>query len=519
MNTFKNFTSTRAYRRLKEIFPTLPHLKKLYAGNQKHAFIQTGESFFDFTRTHLTAEIRQLMSEILEELDFSGQRTALFRGEPVNTTEGRAALHPLLRAGEEILASVNKETRAYIRKTDKQLAEWTRRFREGAWTGATGKPLTTFVNIGIGGSYLGPHAVIELLRDKQARPHRFLSNVDDHHLADIMDSIDLETTLFGIISKSFGTKETLQNARTVKRILEEKFGAGKAVRHFFAVTARPDRAQWFGIPAGQILPMKDWIGGRFSLWSVAGVAIPFVLGYETFARLKKGARAMDEHFLRMPDAQNIPVLWAMFNILYRLLAHAPSEVVISYRERFAPMLAHMQQVSMESLGKSVQRNGQPVEYPTGAIVWGGTGTNAQHSFFQLLHQGTNPSPVFFTGSIDEDTPYLTNRRELLANMLAQADALAFGKKAGNPHEHFEGNRPSVTWIFERWTPENTGFFLAAWEHKIFVESIFYNINAFDQPGVELGKKLAADYARAFESGDPMPNPSYAFIRQKIRSKS
>jgi len=511
----KNFTLTAGFEKLRRELQNGPgHLKSI-APRNRHAVIEDENMLFDFTKTHLTPAILQRMTEILEELDFAWQREALFSGEKINPTENRPALHTALRfSRDEYPAGLPQTVWQYIEKSGEEIKQWSRRFRKGQLTGATGKPLTAYVNIGIGGSYLGPKAVIDILQDENTADHAFLSNVDDRHLEDVLSRINWETTLFGIVSKSFGTRETLRHATVIKGILEDKFGPQGAAKHLLAVTANRQRAEAFGILPARILEMKDWTGGRFSLWSAAGIAIPMVLGYETFARLKNGAKEMDLHFYHAPLQANIPVLWALVNLFYRHFRGAASEAVIPYRERWKALTDHFQQVSMESLGKSVQRNGKPVTYPTGAIIWGGTGTNVQHSFFQLLHQGTEYVPVYFLGSAAEDTPWTGHRRELLSNMLAQADALAFGQEADNPFNRFDGDRPSLTWIFARTTPENTGRLLAAWEHKVFTESVFWNINAFDQPGVELGKKLALGYYEAFQKGEKRDNTIYKFIQKR-----
>ncbi len=513
MKVYKNFTQTRAYDSLKEIYrKPLPHLKNLSTEND---FIQTGRYIFDYSKTHFSLA-RKVWPRLLDELEFDEQRNALFSGSKLNITENRPALHTALRLPEHSLQFPDNDIKEYVLETRNSILKFTDEFRSGRIKGITGKPLNTVVNIGIGGSHLGPQLIVHALKNKETPRHFFLSNIDDEHWDEVMQQVDLETTLFVLVSKSFSTKETLSNAQHVKQLIQEKFGENAIGKHFIAVTSNLRSAMDFGIPVNRIFEMRDWIGGRYSLWSVAGISIPLILGKEAYLSLLSGASQADIHFKEKPVLQNIPVIMALLTLIYNNLAGYKTEAHVPYAESLRYLPFYLQQLAMESNGKSVQRNGHKVHYSTGHIVWGGTGTNAQHSFFQLLHQGTEIAPVYFTGYVQSKTKLKKNRITLLANLLAQSDALAFGAQSDNPLNNFEGNRPSVTFVFDELSPENLGFLLAVFEHKIFTESILWNINAFDQPGVELGKKLAENYEHLLnENTSSVPNAIFDFIKNKL----
>jgi len=510
----KNFTLTPTFAALKKILDRpLTRLQDLRNRENRQNYVSTERYLFDYRLTHLQPSVRILFEKILDELDFNAQRDDLFSGRPINVTEKRAALHPVLRADyENPHFDFPLEALEYVHTSDVTIKSLSRKFQNGEWKGVTGKTLDTFVNIGIGGSYLGPKAVIELLKHPGLPSYRFLSNADDVHVRDILESIDPERSLFAIVSKSFTTSETLQNARVIKELLTERLGKDAVKHHMLAVTAAPDKALEFGISPHHILEMRPWIGGRFSVWSPAGLAVPFVLGYSVFDALKQGAREADIHFLHRPPEKNIPIIWAFIHVFYALTLSS-DEVYVPYRERMEFLVDHFRQLTMESNGKSVQRDGKPVTYPTAGGVWGGTGTNVQHSFFQYLHQGTSVKPVYFLGSIGDETPFADNRKILLANLWAQGEALATGKDDPLPFSRFPGNRPSLRFLFDKTDAFNVGFLMATLEHKIFTESVLWNINAFDQPGVELGKTLARKTLEKLETGGvrQTDDPALRFI--------
>ncbi|NPA43103.1 MAG: glucose-6-phosphate isomerase [Chlorobi bacterium] len=473
---------------------------------------------FDFSTTHLTGALAGYFAEALEELDFDRRRHAMFVGEPVNVTENRPALHTAWRMDpSDYLVPLPSEVVEYVIRMRDQVKRLSDRFRSGEWKGATGKPLRRIVNIGIGGSHLGPEAVIRALENENSFPVTFLSNVDGRHTADVLSAIDPETTLFVVVSKSFGTLETLTNAHTTIEFLKNKLGHSGLERHVVAVTAAPGRIAEAGIPASHVLPLSEWTGGRFSLWSVAGISIPLALGFETFDRLLEGAREADKEFYYTPSAFNIAVVWAMVHLLYRHFGGASTEAYVPYRQRLALIKDHFQQLFMESLGKSVRLDGTLADYPVGSVIWGGPGTNAQHSFFQFLHQAPEVVPVYFLGTVKDDHPYPHHDKLLIANLLAQREALAYGKPQTGAFDYFPGNRPSVTLLFDRLDAYHLGYLLALAEHKVFTESVFWGINPFDQPGVELGKILAKRIARQLEEVSAKEeNKILKFVRKNLK---
>ena len=472
------------------------------AARNQQLTLETSNFLLDLTKTHLTPAFLDAYEQMLRELDLEAQIEDLFSGRKVNNTERRPALHTALRSDDDIFVD-GQNIRPQIRETFERIRTLAGRLHQGRLTGITGKPLRYVVNIGIGGSYLGPLTVTAALKEQARIPVAFLSNVDDEHLQDVFRRFPPEETLYAVVSKSFTTPETLMNARHVQNHFKRQYGTEAIAKHFVAVTAHPGKAEAFGIAHANIFPMWDFVGGRYSLWSAAGISIALSLGYDVFARLLAGARLADADFRRLPLTQNPARLLAAVTFLYNNLAGYGIETYIPYRQRLQYLPLYLQQLIMESNGKSVQRDGRPVAGPTSPVVFGDTGTNAQHSFFQQLHQGTQEVPVFFLGYVRSATGALENRRFLLANLLAQAESLAFGRRHDEPHKHFPGNRPSVTWLWDALTPENLGYMLAVFEHKTFVESVLWNINAFDQFGVELGKINARKFDERLKnrSGD------------------
>ena len=449
--------------------------------------------FFDFSKHRWDVKMLKYFVEFAEEMQTRQAIEAMFTGQLINKTEQRAVLHTALRQPDDKPVVVKGENIIpNIREAEEIIKIFTEKVISGQWKGITGKPITDVVNIGIGGSDLGPKMVVKALSDYRNHLNiHFLSNIDPFELDRLLDKIDLETTLFVIVSKSFSTQETLTNARKVQKIYIEQFGKNAIAKHFVTVSTQIDKAQAFGIEPDNIFPMWDWVGGRYSLWSPAGISIPLAIGFDNFQKLKSGAYTMDKHFRNETFCQNIPVIAAFLTVLYNNLYGFETEAYIPYADKLQYLPDFLQQLIMESNGKSTTLSNEHVVWQTGNIVWGNIGTNAQHSFFQLLHQGTKIVPVnFIAEKHNKKTKFKDNHKILLANMVAQAEALMIGDVGEVPYKQFEGNRPSTTILLDNITPKSLGALLAYYEHKTFTEAWFWQINAFDQFGVELGKRLA-----------------------------
>ncbi len=437
---------------------------------------------FDFSRYALTAEILDQLIALAEAQDLAGWRERLFAGELVNTTEQRAAMHMALRAERGDAWSVLEE-----------VLDQRARCHAFADTIRSEAKITDVVNIGIGGSHLGPALVCDaLLESGDLRTH-FVANVDGADLGRVLAQCEPESTLFIVASKTFTTQETLLNARGARAWLVEALGEDAVGTHFAAVSAYPARAAEFGIPADRVFAIWDWVGGRYSLWGAIGLPAMIALGRERFDALLAGAREIDDHFLNAHLAENIPVLMGLIGVWNRNFAGATSHAVLPYADALNLLPAYLQQLVMESLGKRVDRDGHEVGYPTGPVVWGMPGTNGQHAFHQLLHQGTDAIAVDFIGFRDSVEGLDGHQRVLVANLRAQADALAAGRRTGDPHRDCPGGRGSNVLMFDRLTPRNLGRLIALYEHQVFVQAVIWNLNPFDQFGVELGKDLASEY--------------------------
>jgi len=443
----------------------------------------------DFSKNFLDAEALQALLRLARDMNIPEAIEAMFSGADINNTEQRPALHVALREPEE------GQRFPEVAETLSRMASFTEAVHRGDWRGYTDAAITDVVNIGIGGSDLGPAMVCEALAEFHRpglRVH-FVSNVDPAHLESTLRTLNPETTLFIIASKSFTTLETHQNAAASRRWLLKSAGDEAAVaRHFVANTTNLEAAQEFGIDRDNLFPLWDWVGGRYSLWSAIGLPIALAIGMPHFRALLAGAHAMDRHFQKAPLDANIPVLLGLLTVWYTGFFNAHSSAVVPYSQRLAQLPAFLQQLYMESLGKRVQKDGSEVQVNSGEVLWGTAGTNGQHSYFQLLHQGTEFIPVDFIaiaapGNTDNSEAY----RHLLANCLSQSLALMSGKPGeDNPHKQVPGNRPSTTILLSRLDPYNLGGLIALYEHKVYVQSIIWNINAFDQWGVELGKLLS-----------------------------
>lgn len=468
----------------------------------------------DLSRQHWSAEVRALLCRLAADMDLKPIIEALFVDNRFNHTEGRAALHTALRMPPGAVLEHNGEN--VVPKVHAELARiqaFCQRIQSGDWRGYTALPITDVVNIGIGGSDLGPAMVTEALapyQDLGLRAH-FVSNMDGAQLGAVLANLNPATTLFVISSKTFTTDETMTNARAARTWLLAACGREEYIaRHFVAVSTNTEAVTAFGIDETNMFRFWDWVGGRFSLWSAIGLPIALALGFERFQQLLAGAHAMDEHLRTTPFEHNIPVQLALLSIWNINVLGLQSEGVFPYSQQLKRFPAFLQQLNMESNGKGVTNAGSPVDHATGPVVWGEVGTNGQHAFFQLLHQGSVVVPAEFIGFVRSAYPYPEHQRKLLANMLAQAQAMAFGKSREKveaelaaeghsaeavarlaPYKVMPGNRPSTVILCDELTPFNLGALIAMYEHKTFVQGVLWNINSFDQWGVELGKKLAA----------------------------
>jgi len=463
----------------------------------------------DHSKNLATDETLRLLRELARASGLAERTRALFAGERINTTEDRAVLHVALRAPRD--AGIQTDGRDVMPDVHEVLDRFTafaERVRDGSWTGHTGRPIRAVVNLGIGGSDLGPRMAVEALRAHADRSLdvRFVSNVDPSDLAETTRDLDPAETLFIVCSKSFTTQETLANARAARRWCVEALGDEAAVaRHFVAVSTNAEEVAKFGIAPDNAFGFWDWVGGRYSLWSAVGLAIAIAVGSEGFRALLAGAHAMDEHFRTAPWEENLPVILALLGVWYRDLWGAETTAVLPYDTYLARLPDHLQQLDMESNGKRVDRAGRPVARPTGPIVFGQPGTNGQHAFYQLLHQGTALVPCDFVGFLESANPRGEQHAELLANLFAQAEALAFGRTAEEvaaagvapdlvPHRTFPGSRPSNVLLADRLDPATLGALVALYEHKVFVQGVVWDVDSFDQWGVELGKVLARTIA-------------------------
>ena len=480
------------------------------------------KSFYvDYSKNRLDKSTIDLLVSLAEEAGLKEGVEAYFSGEEINETEGRAVLHTALRTQDSTPILVNGENiLPEIDQAKKKMYDFADKVTSGVWKGHTGKSIQNVVNIGIGGSDLGPAMVTEALEFYQNHLNvYFVSNVEGDHVNEVIKKIDPQTTLFVIVSKTFNTQETLSNAQTLRKWFLNHAPQAAIENHFVAISTNQKKVTEFGISPENIFSMNDWVGGRFSLWSTVGMSICLAVGPTHFENLLKGAGAMDQHFRKASFDQNIPVLLAMITVWYNNFWNAESEVIVPYSQYLRNLPAYLQQGIMESNGKGVDRNGDPVDYQTGAIIWGASGTNAQHAFFQLMHQGTKLIPADFIGFAKPLYPNNDHQDKLMSNFFAQTQALMLGKNEATvrtelesqgksnteieallPFKLFEGNRPSTTLLIEELTPYNLGALIAMYEHKIFVQGVIWNIFSYDQWGVELGKQLANNILNDFESG-------------------
>ena len=484
-------------------------------GRFTHLSFEVEGLLADFSRQRLDRKTFELLQNLAQTAEVSGWRDRMFAGEKINISEDRAALHPALRyMGKDAYPSASIDVMPEVREERARMRHFSDRVRDGHWHGFSGEVIRDVVNIGIGGSDLGPKMAVHALLASQHPGLRFhfVSNIDSVNLVPILDSLDPQSTLFVLASKSFTTQETMVNANTACDWLCAAAGVKREVvlaQHFVGVTARPGYAQAFGLPDENIFRIWDWVGGRYSLWSAVGLTIALAVGMDKFEAMLSGAHAMDRHFLEAPLAENLPVLMALVGIWNTNFLGAETSAVLPYSESLRFLPAFLQQLEMESNGKMVGRDGQPLNYRTNPVVWGEIGSNGQHAFFQLLHQGGRLVPCEFVVHAQSDYPLSAHQAPLLSNCFAQAAALAFGKTevevrseleaAGDsvkeidlllPHKVFAGNQPSTMLLLPRLDAYYLGLFLALYEHKVFVQGVIWGVNSFDQWGVDLGKQLA-----------------------------
>lgn len=512
------FTDTKSYQYLSDHLVDISdkHLRELFAEDParfEKFSIEFNDILVDYSKNRINAKTMALLVQLAKECRLTDAIEALFKGEKINQTEGRAVLHTALRNrwNEPVKvdgADVMPEINAVLRKMEL----FTESVISGEWKGYTGKAITDIVNIGIGGSDLGPVMVTEALKPyKNHLNLHFVSNVDGTHIAETLKKVKPETTLFLIASKTFTTQETMANAHTARNwFLQEGGAANDVAKHFVALSTNEKAVAEFGIDTKNMFEFWDWVGGRYSLWSAIGTSIALGVGFENFKLLLSGAHAMDVHFRETDFECNIPVILALLGVWYNNFFEAESHAILPYDQYMHRFAAYFQQGDMESNGKCVDRNGNPIEYQTGPVIWGEPGTNGQHAFYQLIHQGTKLIPCDFIAPAQTHNPIGEHHTLLLSNFFAQTEALMNGKtleeviaelkSAGKSQEQidelaafkvFEGNRPTNSILVKSITPETLGALIAMYEHKIFVQGIIWNVYSFDQWGVELGKQLAS----------------------------
>ena len=509
-------TTTQSWKKLADHYTKTKdkHLKDLFASDKARAqkfTLEWNDFLLDYSKNRITAKTMKLLLQLADELKLGDAIEKYFKGAVINATENRAVLHTALRAkktAEIVVDDVNVVPEVY--EVREKMAAFANGIISGKKKGYTGKKFTDVVNIGIGGSDLGPAMVTEALKFyKNHLKFHFVSNVDGDHVYETLKELDPETTLFVIVSKTFTTQETLSNAETIRKWFLNTATQSDVAAHFAAVSTNLQKISEFGIASENVFPMWDWVGGRFSLWSAVGLSITLAIGPDNFEALLDGAHEMDEHFKTVDFKENIPVILALISIWYNNFYSAETEALIPYSQYLSRFSAYLQQGIMESNGKSVDRTGKKVNYQTGTIIWGEPGTNSQHAFFQLIHQGTKLIPTDFIGYKEPLYGDMDHHHKLMANFFAQTEALLNGKfkaevkaelkdkglskseiKKLVPFKIFQGNKPTNTLLIQKLTPKSFGALIALYEHKIFVQGVIWNIYSFDQWGVELGKQLA-----------------------------
>lgn len=514
-------TSSRAWQALCAHQQSLPqmHLRDLFANDPQRAESMTlsfAGLHYDFSKQRLTNEILNDLLALAKEASLSEKIARMFAGEAINESENRSVLHVALRrspGASAVFPSEKFNVLPEVLKTRQRMADFAERLRAGKCLGHQNMPIRDVVNIGIGGSDLGPKMMDYALRSisHPALGVHYVSNLDGAQLAPLLQTLDPRTTLFIVVSKTFTTQETMLNAHTARQWLEANLGASvNLAKHFAAVSSKPERAVNFGVSESLVFPIWDWVGGRYSLWSAVGLALMIAIGPHAFDEMLHGAEQMDEHFCQAPFARNLPVIMALLGIWNTNFLDASTLALLPYNESLKYFPSFLQQLEMESNGKSVALDGTPLSYASSPIVWGELGNNGQHAFFQLLHQGGRIVPCDFIAAVRSDFPLPGHQEALLSNCFAQSAALAFGRTEAEvradmeqanlpaaeiakllPHRLFAGNQPSSTLLLESLTPASLGALVALYEHKVFVQGAIWGINSFDQWGVELGKAVAS----------------------------
>ncbi|WP_395052236.1 glucose-6-phosphate isomerase [Flavobacterium sp.] len=520
-----NPTQTKSWQELQNHYLSMQNnsIKEMFQNDATRAekfHIQWNDFLVDYSKNNINQTTLDLLLKLAEEVHLKEAIFQQFSGESINQTEERAVLHTALRAPETATVLVdNKNIIPEIYQVKKEIEIFTNQILSGERKGYTNKPFTDVVNIGIGGSDLGPAMVVEALQFyKNHLNLHFVSNVDGDHVNEIIKKLNPETTLFVIVSKTFTTQETLTNSQTIRTWFLQSATQQDVAKHFVAVSTNIQKVTEFGIDKNNIFPMWDWVGGRFSLWSAVGLSISLAVGFDNFNKLLKGANQMDNHFKNESFNKNIPVILALISVWYNNFFGAESEALIPYTQYLQKLAPYLQQGIMESNGKSIGRDGKPVNYQTGTIIWGEPGTNSQHAFFQLIHQGTKLIPTDFIGFVKPLYGNQDHHNKLMSNFFAQTEALLNGKNAEQvqsefdeqnleksksdylkPFKVFKGNKPTNTLLIQKLTPESLGSLVSMYEHKIFVQGIIWNIFSYDQMGVELGKQLANSILAEIES--------------------
>ena len=539
-----NPTQTQAWKKLQAHFETMKNvqMQHLFANEPARAekmHLQWNDFLVDYSKNIISAETISLLQELANEVQLKDAITKYFDGDVINQTENRAVLHTALRAKENASVQVDGvNVMPEIYSVKNKIKNFSNEIISGQRKGFSGKPFTDVVNIGIGGSDLGPAMIVEALQYyKNNLNVHFVSNVDGDHVNEIIKKINPETTLFVIVSKTFTTQETLSNAETIRSWFLQSATQEDVAKHFVAVSTNIQKVTQFGINPENIFPMWDWVGGRFSLWSAVGLSISLAVGFDHFDQLLQGAHEMDEHFKNESFDKNIPVTLALLSIWYNNFFGAESEALIPYTQYLQKLAPYLQQGIMESNGKSIGRDGKPVNYQTGTIIWGEPGTNSQHAFFQLIHQGTKLIPTDFIGFKESLYGNKDHHDKLMSNFFAQTEALLMGKTevqvqaefdkqgiSGDkadfllPFKVFSGNKPTNTLLIQKLTPATLGALVALYEHKIFVQGVIWNIFSYDQWGVELGKQLATSILNEIVDNVPQSHDgSTSFLLKKYKN--
>ncbi|MCE7060537.1 glucose-6-phosphate isomerase [Dyadobacter sp. CY343] len=527
------FDKLPAYKKLKTHHKSISqkHLKSLFeedADRGKKFTIRFGDILVDYSKNRITTRTRSYLTQLAEEAGLADAIEQMFTGEKINATEDRAVLHTALRnrSNEPVLVD-GKDVMPDVNEVLDKMKEFSGKVRSGSWKGYSGKEITDVVNIGIGGSDLGPVMVTEALKaySKPGLEVHFVSNVDGTHIAETLKKLDPETTLFMIASKTFTTQETMANAHSARKWFLDKAKDEKFVKkHFVAISTNRGEVEKFGIDPDNMFGFWDWVGGRYSLWSAIGLSIAVYIGFQNFEQLLAGAHEMDKHFRTAKFERNIPVILGLLGVWYNDFFDAQTQAILPYDQYLHRFAAYFQQGDMESNGKSTGRDGQPVGYQTGPVIWGEPGTNGQHAFYQLIHQGTKLIPCDFIAPAISHNPLGDHHKMLLSNFFAQTEALMNGKTdeevraelsgsgksreeidAIAPFKVFSGNRPTNSILVKKITPKVLGSLIAMYEHKIFVQGIIWNIYSFDQWGVELGKQLANKIYPELQNDWPVSN--------------